>query len=293
MQQEKSVADIQFKIEGPAFNKGIPLLEITTALHEFHYILDKSYLTKSKLSKMSPKERGTFSVLATEIRQGSFIAELQLILFISSPLLPTFYEYKAKDLWDITKHVYTYLKALFSMRSSGVEPKIIIEGDNYAPVVNNENGTITVNNIIINTADRAEPHFKKLTSIIKEGKMDSISAVDENKEGFMLTPKERDLFNPSTELEKDVITIEANIFRYDKEANTGKLRVFEGQTIPQGEYNFKPIKQSSPVLYIMAMAKSTVIVNVLKEIEKHASGVTRISRLHIVSIEKIGQGELF
>lgn len=293
MQQESSSTNIQFKIEGPAFKNGLPLLEITTALQELHYILDKSYLAKTGLFKMSQKERETFTIIATEIRQGSFIADLQLFLFLSGSFLPTIYGYKAEDLWEISKNVYNYLKALFSMRSSGLEPKIKIEGNNYAPIIDNDGGTITVNNIVFNAADRAEPHFKKLTSIIKEGKTDSISAEDENKEGFILTSKERDLFNPSTQLEKEVINLEVNIFRYDKEANIGKLRVLEGQAIPNGEYSFKPIGNYDPIPFIISMTKSTITVNVLKEIEKHASGVTRISRLHIVSIEKMGQGELF
>jgi len=293
MQQEKSTANIQFKIEGPAFKESVPLLDITTALQEFHYILDKSYLARTGLPKMSQKERETFTIIATEIRQGSFIADLQLFLFLSSPFLPTFYGHKAKDLWDIAKNAYEYLRVLFSMRSSGVEPKLKIEGNNYATIIDNEGGTITVNNFVFNAADRAEPHFKKLTSIIKEGKTDSISTEDENKEGFILTSKERDLFNPLTHLEKEVINLEVNIFRYDKEANTGKLRILEGQAIPYGEYSFKPIGKYDLIPFIISMTKSTVTVNVLKEIEKHASGSTRISRLHIISIEKMGQEELF
>lgn len=179
------------------------------------------------------------------------------------------------------------------MRSSGIEPKIRIEGANYAPVINNEDGTIIVNNIIFNAADKAESHFKRLTSTIKEGETDSISVLDENKEGFVLTSKERDLFNPLTQLEKDVITLEVNIFRYDKKASTGKLRVLEGQAIPHGEYSFKPIGKYDPIPYIIAMTKPTVVINALKEIEKHASGVTRISKLHVISIEKAGQRALF
>lgn len=292
-EQQTSKANIQLKIEGPAFKEGVPLLEITTALQEFHYILDKSYLAQAKLPKMSHKEREIFKVIATEIRQGSFIADLQLVLFLSSPFLPTIYGYKAKDLWEIAKNVHNYLKTLFSMRSTGIEPKIKIEGDNYAPIIDNEGGTITINNIVFNAADRAESHFKKLTSVIKEGKTDSISVVDEKNEGFILTPKERDLFNPSTQLEKEVITIQVDIFRYDKESSTGKLRVLEGQAIPPGEYSFQPIGKFDPIQYIISMTKPTVTVNVLKEIEKHASGVIRVSRLHIISIEKMGQGELF
>ncbi len=288
---EQSAVNVRFKIEGPVFKKGVPLLEVTTALQEFHFILDKAYLVKTKQVKMSSKERETFTVVATELRKGSFIADLQLLLFISSPVLPTIYEFTAKELWEISKSTFDYLKALFTMRSSGVDPKIKVEGNNYAPVINNESGgTIIVNNIVYSAADKAEPHFKRLASGIKEGKTNFISAIDADNKGFILTSKERDLFNPKTQMEKDVITLEADIFRYDKDSNTGKLRVNDGAAIPPGEYSFKPIK-NDPISFILSMAKPTVIVNALKEIERHASGVTRISKLHIVSIENIAQAQ--
>lgn len=103
MQQEASTINIQLKIEGPAFKKGVPLLEITTALQEFHYILGKSYLARTGFSKMSPKERETFTIIATEIRQGSFIADLQLFLFLSKSekgtvlFIPNKYQAKKKE----------------------------------------------------------------------------------------------------------------------------------------------------------------------------------------------------
>ena len=263
---EQSEANVQFKIEGPVFKKGIPLLEVTTALQEFHFIIDKSYLVKTGQFKMSSKERETFTIVATELRKGSFIADLQLLMFLSNPFLPNIYEFNAKELWEISKSAYDYLKALFTMRSSGVEPKIKVEGNNYAPLINNEGGgTIIVNNTVYNVADRAEGHFKKLTSVIKEGKTDFISALDEWEKGFILTPKERDLFNPKTQMEKDVITLEVDIFRYDKDSNTGKLRVNDGEPIPPGEYSFKPVK-NDPISYILSMTKPTVVVNALKEI---------------------------
>jgi len=53
-----------------------------------------------------------------------------------------------------------------------------------------------------------------------------------------------------------------------------------------GSKSFEDLKRiNDPISFILSMAKPAVIVNALKEIERHASGVMRISRLHIVSIE--------
>ena len=39
--------EIRFKLEGPIFQSGIPLLDTISALQEFHSIVDKAYKTLS------------------------------------------------------------------------------------------------------------------------------------------------------------------------------------------------------------------------------------------------------
>jgi len=283
--QENS-QNVQFKIEGPSFENGIPLLDVTFALQEFQWILDKSYLIKTNQSKMGSNEREKFNVVATEFRKGSFIADLQLVLLIASPYAITLHNFSVKELWEISKSTFDYLCAVYKMRSSGVEPEIIVSGDNSGVIINGNNGTIEVHQTVYQAAEKAEPHYRKLVSIIKKEKIESISALDDNNNGFVLTSKERELFNPKTQIENDLITLDVDIFRYDKDSNTGKLRVNNGAIIPSGEYAFKPLKHD-PIPFILSMARPPVTVSAHKEIEKHGSGITRISKLHIVSIEKM------
>ncbi|MFW9878740.1 MAG: hypothetical protein ACFFG0_37150 [Candidatus Thorarchaeota archaeon] len=277
--------DVTIEIKGPELDRAFPLLEVTTIFQEFHYFIDKAYLSTTGTARMTRTERLKYAILAKEFRRGSLFADLQIGFFTGS-LLPGVVGLSPWNLWEVAKNSYEYLKMLMSLRSEGKEPKINIEGDNYAPVLNIENSTIIVNKPVHETADRAEPHIKKLTSSIKPGNIDSIALQDKSGEGFVLTEKEKKLFNPHTRIDKEPVSLRCNIYRYDKEANTGKLRVFEGQTVPGGDYKFKPIGSSQPIHYILAMAKPKVTVNALKEIEIHTSGVERLAALHIISIDE-------
>ncbi len=139
--------------------------------------------------------------------------------------------------------------------------------------------------ISFNAADKSEPNFKKITSVIKPGEIDLISSFDSEGVGFKLTEEDKNLFNPKTKLDKEVFTIECDIYKYDKISRAGRMQVFERQSIPPREYPFKPVRSSDSFLFIQAMAKRSVKVNVMKEIEIHTTGVERIAALRVVSID--------
>ena len=284
---------VKFKLEGPMFQDGIPLLETINALQEFHLIVDKAYSARFNIPRLTKPDRSKYHIIAQDFRKGSFETDLLFAIASGAQLLFTnIQEFGAKELWEITKSAYTYLKAIVTARNEGKEPVVNIVGDNNRVVVLKDN-VIDIGRIVYNAADRSEQHYKKLTSAIERGKITSITGIDSYGEGIVLTEKEKKLFNPRTNLEKDVITIQCNIYRFDKEANTGKLRVIDGQPIPAGEYNFKPIKDHDNRQFIISMISPFVTLNVLKEVEIHNSGVRRISSLHVVSFEDSKQDSLF
>lgn len=282
--------DIEFRIDGPKLKETIPLLEVITALQEFHTIIDKSYLAKTGIYKITGKDRTNYSIVATNIRKGSFVADLQIAMFSAAQFLPNISGLSYKELWQISKNSYEFLKSLAKMRSSGIEPIINI-GNNNAPIIIGNN--ITISNTVFNAADRSEPHFKRLTSIIKPNEVNYISCFDSDQYGFKLTIEDKDLFNPRTRLDRELFTIVGNIFKFNKESKIGKLRVFDKQSIPGGEYNFKPIIAAESIKYILSMAKQSVTINVHRELEVHTTGVERIAFLHVVSIDGFEEPGLF
>lgn len=286
-------AVINFKLEGPIFNTGIPLLETITALQEFHSIVDRAYSARLNIPKLSKTERAHYRIVAETFRRGSFETDLLFTVASSAQLLfPDLREFGAKELWETVKAAYTYLKAVVTARNEGKEPIINIGGHHNTLVIVKDN-SIEVGKVVYNAADKSEQHYKKLTSIIEEGKINSIATLDRQGEGPVLTSRERTLFNPKTNLEKDVIPIQCNIYRFDKDANTGKLRVSDGQPIPPGEYNFKPVTKQDNRRFIISMMNPSVTLYVLKEVETHTSGLKRISYLHVVEFEDQQQDSLF
>ena len=282
----REVIDVTFKMDGPLLKESIPVIEVITAIREFHFLIDKAYLTMKKLPRMSPKERQHYSIMATDFKKGSFEADLQIaVIAAAAQLWPGVSSLSPKELWEIAKNSYDFLKILFTMRGTGVEPKVRVEGDNnHVTVI--EDSTIVINQTVYDAADRSEPHLKKLTSIIEPGQIDRITSLDNQGKGIVLTEKENKLFNPKTKIDKETITLKCDIIRFDKIAKKGKLHVFEGQGIPTGEYTFKPISSREVIGFILSMAKKVVTITALKEIEIHTTGVERIAALHVASIEE-------
>lgn len=283
--------NITFTIDGPKLKDSVPLLDVLTSLQEFHHIVDKAYLATTKNKRILSGDRSRYTILATDFKKGSFITELLLITAATVQTLPSIPGASYKDIWEIAKGSYDFLKTLAEKRSSGVEPVINIEGSVNAPIIIGNN--ITISETVFNAADRSEPNFKKITAVIKPGEIDRISSFNQEGFGFELTEKDKDLFNPRTKLDKEVINIECDINKYDKVSRTGRMLVFEGQPISPREYPFKPIKVSDSHLFIHAMAKRSVKVNVIKEIEVHTTGAERIAALRVVSIDEFKIPSLF
>lgn len=286
-----NITTVKFKMDGPKLQETIPLRELIIALTEFQNIIDKSYLCTINSRRLHNKDRKNYDIVATDFKKGSLSAEFQILTASIVQALPNVPFDTYKNVWEIAKGSYDLLKAIAEKRSSGVEPVINITGNVHAPIIIGNN--INISETVFNAADRTERNFKKLTKIINPGEIDYIQSFDTGENGFKLTYKDKALFNPKTTLDKEVHSIECDIFKYDKESRIGRMRVFEGQSIPSREYQFQPILSRDGYLFIQAMAQESVRVNVMKEIEIHTTGVERISALRVVSVEGFSEPTLF
>ena len=285
-----NVIKVKFDIEGPALKNSVPLIEVITALHEFHFIVDKAWLAKSNMKRI-PKNRDNYGIVATDFRRASFHADLIINATAVAVSLPGISAVAYKDLWEVVKSSYDFLKVLFEKRRSGVEPVITVGGDVNAPIIVGNN--ITVNHTVMTAADSSERHFRRLTNLVNPKVIDSISSFDTNGVGFSLTKQDKELFNPKTRLDPDIITIQCNIYKFDKNSNYGKVTVFAGQAIPPCDYSFAAVRTSDSAQFIEAMLKSSVEIKAMREIEVHATGVERISALRVVTVCGLGQRGLF
>lgn len=286
---------IKLEIKGKD-NRPISLLAVAETFKEFNHAIDKSYLLLSGKEKISKGDRELYKIVASDIKSGSVIADLVIIV---PPLVQTALAFHSmtsgltvKNIWDLTKNSFKFLKIIAELRNKGEKPSIVQHHNPYAFSFVNQGGTMIINvgDVVSRNAIRAEQHIKNLAKIVDEKNVSSITALDYSNDGIILTPKENKIFNPSTFVDKTPIELVGKIFRLDVETRTGRLRILEGEY--KGEYSFQIIGNQQIVSYILALGEKFSKLTVLKEIIKHPTGDETLAGFQVIDIA-IGGGRLF
>lgn len=289
---------IQLEIKGKN-NQPVPLLSAVEALREFHYTVDKSFVAVAGKDKIFKRDRESYKIVANNLRTGSIFAEL-VIVFIP-PMLQGALAFEAvasdlsiRNIWDLTKNSFNFLKALAESKHKGRNASVTQHANPYGLNLNisGDGNTIILNvgEKVVQTASRSEQHIKKLAGIVGKGNIDVFKALDSNKEGILLTPRENRLFNPQTFIDKNAIELNAKIFRLDVEGKNGRLRVIDEQF--RGEYSFNIIGNQQIAYYINALGAESTQLTVLKEIIKHPTGEETLAGFQVVGIAS-ATGDLF
>ncbi|MGE5391130.1 MAG: hypothetical protein ACM3PE_08725 [Deltaproteobacteria bacterium] len=286
--------NLTLKISGHEMNNGYNLYYVCRILSDFHSIIDKSYLTLSNKSKMSEKERQILNLRLISVNEGSFSADLALhVLATTQMALPFIVSLNPISIWEIVKQSYEYLK--FVLEGFHAGESISIEGG--------ENNTISVinggtnNNIIVFPQSRdlaiaAFSDYQNLLSNIGEGKgVDNVFIFNKkNNTNMLMDSNDKDLFDPPTKLNEDIIEIRAEIYRVDGHSLTGRLKVIstpEQDIVAGSEYTYELENQRDIWKCAQALLKPA-LVSVRKEISFNPRTLDMaVSRLRLVSVDKI------
>ena len=279
---------IYFKLTGRAFRENGAYVHTTTkALQALQYIFDRSYLALAGRKKIT---RSQFYLLAREFRQGSFISYIDIVAVSQSVL----------SLWEFTRLAFDLLKTVFS--------PMVREGEsgpatyNSGPVINisGENATVIVNDVekvvypavVVPIAEQALSGYRRLGRLLRSGEVDEviIGEVD----GYMVDARFKELaivmrYHEAMMLEErsyilpGPIAVECEIFLFDKDKGVGRLRIFAGQPIPEGEYNFKVDERYKDAI-IWSMSEKRVRFLCKQEIvfNPFAPERTKIVKLHLL-----------
>lgn len=286
---------IKFEIKGKD-DQLIPILAVAEAFKEFNHTIDKSYLSLSGKEKISKGDRELYKILTGDIKSGSVLADLVIIV---PPLVQTALAFHTitsgttvKNIWELTKNSFKFLKVISELRNKGEKTSIVQHNNPYAFSFVNQGGTMIINvgDVVSRNAIRSEQHIKNLAKTVDEKNISSISALDYSTDGIVLTPKENKLFNPETFVDKTPIEVIGKIYRLDVETKTGRLRVQEGGY--KGEYSFQIIGKQQIALYIYALGQQFSKLTVLKEIIRHPTGDETLAGFQIIDIASEG-GRLF
>lgn len=120
--------------------------------------------------------------------------------------------------------------------------------------------------------------------MLERKKIERISAGDRNNPEMILRLEDKNLFDLPTKVQDEPIEVKCEIFTFNKFNNVGRLRVFEDQLIPSGDYNFSIFGDQNNVNYIYSMLKPLVQVKCLIEMAVSPLGSEAIASLHITAI---------
>ncbi len=110
---------IRFRITGRAFNEGSPIHLVSKALKDLQGILDKPYLHIEKKGRLSRQDRSSFLVLVSSMRQGSFVADLEIIYQASQVSFPFVATLGPQAVWGYATETWKFLKLIFERAKNG------------------------------------------------------------------------------------------------------------------------------------------------------------------------------
>jgi hypothetical protein len=276
-------AEIRFHMEGPALEKDIPLHLMLGTLNEFQSIVDKTYLGLLGRKRMSKDERLKFQMRTPGIHKGSLDGAFNIVMAGTQAFMPFYSMVGPSGIWDYTKETFDFLKSLFENYKNGKPPLYSVSGDNSKLVVDNSEKNTTFNGPVNFIGEQAFPHYQNLTRRIEDEGVASIEFGKRNSK-ILLTRREKELFNLPSIIDDKPMTLDCEVFDFNKFDNVGKLLVAPGQKVPAGEYRFTAIGDQESALYIEAMMYQKVKIRCLKEMTPDPFAGSKITALQVIEV---------
>ena len=275
--------DLEFKIEGPILENGVPIHVAIDALENFQGIIDKSYLVAAGLQRISAKERESFQLKAKHFKLSSFITDFEICLHGVQLALPIISTFGPQNVWEYTKETFRFLKVICSAMHSDKKPTYEFK-ENKDFIVHVGETHQHFYGPVFQIGEKALPNYQALAHILEQGKIEGISAGSKENPEISLRSEDRTLFDLKTNLQNQPIKIECEIFDFNKFKNNGKLRVKGGQLIPSGDYSFSIFGSQDNINYIYSMLKPIVIAECQVEYTITPFGTDKIGHLYVIGI---------
>jgi hypothetical protein len=272
-----------FKLEGPIFQDGVPIHVAIKAWDNFQSIIDKTYLVATESHRIGAKEREKYYLKATTFKHSSFLTNFEIFLAGTQLVLPFLGTLGPQNLWEYTKETFNFLKLICTHKEDARSVKIDVK--------DSQNTIVQIGDIhhhfhgpVFQIAEKSLPKYQNLAHMLDQEKIETISAGEKDNPEIVMRLDDKNLFDFPTKVQEDPIEVKCEIFTFNKFSNVGKLRIFDGQAIPSGDYNFSIFGDQNNFNYIYSMLKPLVAVKCLLEMAISPLGAELISHLHITSI---------
>lgn len=275
-----------FKMEGPAFVEGLPLHIISESLEAVQSIIDKAYLVPQGRERISYEDRKEFFIRSYGISQGSLIAELEIVLNLTAPVLPLISTISPSTIWDYAKLSFQFLKLIFQATKEGKTPRFDIKNNKEVTVHIGDNH-YHFNGPVFEIGKASVSSYRKLTEQLGEKSVNNIELskkVDKKDSAFKMGIADKEIFEIEGKFEKEQIALDCEIFDFNKYENRGRLRVLPGQSVAEGKYSFVVEGHQDNINYIQSMLKPKVELKCIKEMRDDPFSGKVISKLVVLSI---------
>ena len=271
-----------FKLEGPIFQEGVPIHIAIKAWENFQSIIDRTYLVATDSQRIGAKEREKYYLRAATFEHSSFLTNFEIFLAGAQLVLPIVGTLGPQNIWEYTIETFNFLKLICTHKED--QKAAITVRDSLNTVVQIGDTHHHYHGPVFQIAEKSLKKYQDLAHMLEQDKVETISAGAKNNPEILLRLEDKKIFDFPTKLEEERIEINCEIFTFNKFKNDGKLRVFDGQPIPKGDYNFSIFGDQDNVNYIYSMLKPFVTIKCMLEFAISPLGPELISHLHITSI---------
>lgn len=284
---DRAEIELLFRLEGDALNDGLPLHLTIDALTDLQAIFDKTYLELSGKKRVRREDRYHFQLKTQNIRTGSLETYVGIFMTGTQVLMPFYSQLGPKGIWDYTQQVWEFLKIVFEATKAGEKPTYSFsQGDNSQMTVYTGTVTNTFNAPVYQIAQASLPYYENLTDHIQNRDLDKVSLGNPSSPEIVIGPGESDLFVLPSVISDNPQQVDGEIYDFNKFDGSGKISVFQGQSIPHGDYRFKVIGNQDSVAYIEAMMRTKVTITcLLEQTENPFDSDPKITKLQIISVE--------
>lgn len=118
-----------------------------------------------------------------------------------------------------------------------------------------------------------------------EGSINSFSLTEAHSDsGIVIAQNEAAFFDIPSSIDPHPVELDCEIFDFNKFDNNGKLRVFDGQALPNKDYKFSVVGNQADSDYIEAMLRRSVKIVCLREVTVDPLAQEKIVRLQVLKV---------
>lgn len=219
-------------------------------------IFEQAYLFLIDRKNISASDRENIKIYAKDIKDGSF--ESDLIIFLKDASVSLFSMYSvanAKELWELVKNSYDYLKAILTANIKEEKTVYNITDSPGVTIVNSNDGVIvSANRDVVGCANEIYPYLKRFSQTIDEKggfKGYSLSDKENEKEKLRITKKEKEIFKNEYVLDENEVKFKGIYANASVSTFGGKIEITDplDSNLTKQFYNFDFVDKGNEQLY--------------------------------------------